>query len=73
MGRSNTHSSSFRGQATPRDEPASGRGTFGAVKRPTQDEEEARWHFLKVSSGHSAGWGEVFLSVARALGAQPAA
>ena len=73
MGRSNTRSSSFRGQATPGDESASGRGTFGAVKRPMQDENEARWHFSKVSSGRSAGWGEVFLTVARALGAQPAA
>jgi hypothetical protein len=73
MGRSNRHSSSFGGQVTPRHESASGRCTFGAVKRPTQDEKEASWHFSKLSSGHSAGWGEVFLSVARALGAQPAA
>jgi hypothetical protein len=73
MGRSSTHSSNFGGQGARRNESEKGRSPLGAIKRPTRDENHASCHISKASDGNSAGWEKVFLTVARALAAQPAA
>jgi hypothetical protein len=73
MGQGNTHSSKFGGQAARYDESPRGRSTSGGLKRPTRDENEARYHFSQASGSDDTGWEKVFLNVARALAALPAA
>jgi hypothetical protein len=73
MGQLTRHSSISGRQAAAGHQSAGAESYIGAVKLPSEDENQARWQFSKASGGNSATWGRVLLNVARALGAQPAA